>query len=135
MDQREFTKNALIELNKFSRVYVAEDENAQFQDRKGPVAIVTANYDGWKIEPNMVFFPWATRRNRLKTVVGFLMYQRFQPDIGSIQLRSDEDGRDFFKRLADYLPLRVGGKIAGGRPSGADHIFYVRGKRQAHGHI
>ena len=133
IDQDQFTLHTRNEIARHSRAYMAEDENAQFENGRGPIAVITADYDGWKIEPHMTFFPWATHRNRLKAVVGFLMYQRFEPDIGSIQLRTDENGRDFCKRLGDYLPLRVGGKIAGGRPNGADYIFYVRGKK--HGNL
>jgi len=130
MGQDEFYAHISSELEKFAKIYIAEDTNAQFKDGVGPVGIFVANFDGWNLEPHVEFFPWATNRNKVKAVVGFLVFQRFQKDIGCIRIHASEKFRSFFSRMKKYIPIRVGGKIAGGRPEGADYIFYVRGKRQ-----
>lgn len=132
-DQESFSAEITEQISQYQRAYMAEDENSHFETGRGPVGIITVHYDGWSVKPEMSFFPWATARNKLKSIVGFLMNQRFESDVGSIEIRTGEDGRDFCKRLRNYLPIRVGGKIAGGRPAGADYIYYVRGKK--HGNL
>lgn len=129
MGQEEFKEWVSSHLEDYARVYIVEDENHKFAEKRGPIGFFATYYDGWNIEPHVEFFPWATAKNKVKSIVGFLMYQRFQPDIGCIRIHSSDENRNLFKRLSKYVPIRVGGKIAGGRPDGADHIFYVRGKK------
>jgi hypothetical protein len=130
MSREEFMTSVSSSLESFPRIYIAEDANAQFSGGVGPIGIFVANYDGWNLEPHVEFFPWATSRNRVKAVVSFLIFQRFQKEVGCIQIHASVKFREFFKRLKKYVPIRVGGKIEGGRPDGADYIFYIRGKRE-----
>lgn len=130
LSQEEFREVMFSHLEQYARVYISEDVNHKFTGNIGPVGMFGAYFDGWTLEPHVEFFPWATQRNMIKSIVGFLMFQRFQPDIGCIRIHCSEERRELFKRLSKYVPIRVGGKIAGGRPDGPDFIFYVRGKRQ-----
>lgn len=127
LTQDEFAQKASNALSSYSMVFIAEDKNNKFSQGNGPIGVVVSDYDGWNLEPHAEFFPWATHRNKVKTVVGFLMAQRFADNVGCIRIRSSQKNMDFYQRMRGYLPIRHGGKIAGGRPDGPEYIFYIRG--------
>jgi hypothetical protein len=131
MDPEDFYDYIAKEMEPYEKAYIAEDVNAQFSTGLGPIGVIAANYDGWNLTPHVAFFPWATKRNKVRVTVGFLMKQRFQKDVGCIRIHTTETFRKFFSRVSKYVPIKSCGKIEGGRPDGEwDYIFYVRGKRQ-----
>ncbi len=126
--QEAFEDSVYEELSGFTSVQIVEDTNGRFESGFGPVGMFVANSDGWNLEPHVEFFPWATARNKVKSVVGFLTKERFSGHCGCIRIRVDEKHKELFRRLKAYVPIRTLGKIPCGRPDGPEHVFYVRGK-------
>lgn len=105
---------------------------AAFKQKVGPVAMVSIdNYGGWRVEPQFEFFFWATPRMRLAAVVAFLQMVRYAKNIGVCVLRVAEKDVAFCEHVVErYDLLRPAGKIPNAGPHGADHLFYVKGRRE-----
>lgn len=126
-DQRQFAS----EIEEFSRktiLLVAEDRNPAFENGRGPVCFIGIHDDGWKVEPHMEFFPWATKKNILRVTVSFLQWIRYK-QIGVCIVKSLEVSKNLFDRCRDYGVLFYAGKIIGGDPRGDEYIYSIMGKK------
>lgn len=129
VDEATFKENQTAILSQYSRLSVAVDRNDGFRGHAGPVCLIASMYDGWRLEPHIQWFPWATPRNKVRVTVGLLIALRHSQDVGVTVVRSDEKNAEFFHRLKRYVPIYHSGSIRFGRPGGADVLFSVRGKR------
>ena len=112
-----------------SSVLLVEDNHKYFRDKKGPVAMVSVDNYGWRIEPQIDFFFWASKRNRLRAAASFLHMTRNSRQIGVCVVRASEKDVQFCEHLRGYDLLYPCGKIPNGTPDGDELLFYVRGKR------
>ena len=112
------------------KLFMLEDSNREFTEGVGPVGVVLANYDGWTLAPHVEWFPWATPRNILRCSVGFLQLMKYTHDVGCVKIFATAENAPWFKRLKRYIAINLGGRIPGGRPSGEEYIFYLRGRKQ-----
>ena len=131
----EFSRQAEESLAGADRIVVAEDTNGNYEKGAGPVGVFLSNYDGWTLAPHVEWFPWATPRNKLRCTVGFLQSMRYARDIGSIKIFAEARYAGWFKRLKKYVPVSLVGKITGGRETGDEYIFHLRGRGRNEQHI
>jgi len=126
LDQSSFAKH-IEDIASRETLTVADDKNKNFKSR-GMVALFSTTDDGWKVEPHVQFMPWATPRNKLKTIVAFLQYMRHQK-IGACVVYGLQDSVSLFDKCCDYGVLHRVGKIVNGDPRGDEYVYSVRGKK------
>ena len=131
LTQEEFTQKLLEILSFYDYAWMIEDYNSQYNDGRGPIGWVAANYNGWKLMPHFTAFSWATPRNILKANVAFLQKMQYRKDIGVIVVSTYKKHQKFYKRLGNYLPmLEFSGRIPKGTPRGDDYLFSMRGQKK-----
>ena len=126
-DQSGFARE-LINLSTQSEFMMAEDINEYYESGQGPVAVIGAASDGWKVEPHVEFFPWATTRNKLRVTVAFFQMVRYRK-IGACVVNSLEDSKPLFDKTASYGVIHFVGKVPNGDPRGDVYLYSIRGKK------
>ena len=106
-----------------------EDDHSRFREKRGPVALVWVDNYGWRVEPQIEFLFWASKRNRLRAAASFLHMTRNSRQVGVCVVRVSEKDVSFCEHLRGYDLLYPCGKIPGGVPDGDESLFYVKGKR------
>lgn len=127
LDQQEFA-DYIEEVVKRVEVFVIDDENDQY-DGYGPVAVGIIADDGWKYEPHINYFPWATKKNILRGSVSGLQMYRYSRQVGCVLVKSLEQSKNLFDHVCKYGVLHYVGKIVNGDPRGDEYLYSVRGKR------
>jgi hypothetical protein len=102
---------------------------AAFKGKVGPVAMVSVDNYGWRIEPQFDFFFWATRRMRLRAAVSFFQMIRHAKEVGVCVFRAAEKDVPFCDHLRSYELLLPCGKVPFGRPDGDDVLYYIKGRK------
>ncbi len=108
-------------------MFMIEDNNESFDTKSGPVCLVVTTDDGWRIEPHIEFFPWASKKNILRSSVTFLQWVQYKP-IGVCVVKSLEHSKNLFDHCRDYGVLFYAGKIIGGSEKGDEYIYSIMGK-------
>ncbi len=116
-------------INGKSSVAMIEDDHKYFREKRGPVAMVSIDNYGWRVEPQFDFFFWANPRLRLKAAVAFFQMVRHSKDVGVCLMRVAEKDAAFCEHLRNYDMLLPCGKIPDGRPDADEALFYVRGRK------
>lgn len=112
-----------------SSVLVIEEDHKYFRDKRGPVAMVSIENNGWRIEPHFDFFHWGTPRQRLAAAVCMLNVIRYAKDIGACLLRVAERDEEFCQHIRDkYGLLHFVGRVDFGRPDGDELLYRVHMK-------
>jgi hypothetical protein len=114
----------------YQEVFMIEDKSDSYKDGWGVVGLVYCYYNGWRMEPEVEWFPWARKRNILRSTVAFLLYCRYSKDIGVVLVHATDDDNHFFKGVKKYVTLYPVRAIPGGLPTGNDNLFYLRGKKR-----
>ena len=113
-----------------SQCLVVEEDHKYFREKRGPVALVSIeNFNDWRIEPQVDFFFWASKRQRLAAVVSFLQMVRYSREVGVCVVRVPDRDVPFCEHLYKYDLLRACGKLPNASPLGMEHLFYVRGRK------
>ena len=120
---------AIQEIYQGEDLLIAEDDNRQFKNKKGAVALFSLKTNGWKYEPHVQFMPWATKKNILKATVAFLQYVRYSKKVGCIVVYSLENSLPLFDKCCEYGVLHRVGPIPNGDPRGDEWLYTIRGKR------
>jgi hypothetical protein len=116
----------------FDEIYVIEDENPEFTEGRGVIAMLKCRFDGWKFEPFIEFMPWATSRNKLRAGVQSLLFMKYHKGIGvSVMLVHNTRYMD---KISEYVKTYRAGQIPGGTPFGTGTVYYIRGK-STHGSV
>ena len=88
MSKTEFRDMVMAVRDRKSSCLVIEDDCKYFKGGIGPVAFVTLDNYGWRIEPQADFFRWATPRMILRCAVAFFQMVRYSHDVGVCVVRS-----------------------------------------------
>lgn len=115
-------------VNLSAEIVIIDDTNPQFR-AQGPVGAAIIADNGWRFEPHIIFFPWATKKNMLRSVVGGLQWARHSRRIGCVEIRCGEESVNLFNRACQYGVLHYVGRVVCGSPHGDDYIFSVKGKK------
>ena len=116
-------------LKENSDIFVIEDENEQYTET-GPVGVILATGDGWKVEPHALWFPWATKKNILRGAVAFFQWARNTRKIGCVLTSVLPEGKNLYDRVCEYGVLHYVGKVINGDPRGDEYMYSVKGKKR-----
>ncbi len=131
LTKKELT-NLVMQFSKSkSSCLVIEDKGRYFKAKRGPVAFVTIDNFGWRVEPQVDFFKWTTPRMILRCAVAFFQMIRYRKDVGVCVVRSCLETANLFERVRKYGLLQEVGKIPNGQPGGDEYIFSVNGLKKA----
>ncbi len=89
----------------FGMVYAL---TAPFDGEDRPVGLVAAHEKDHRIEPHVIWFPWATPRNKIECSVKFLHSMRFT---NVIVIYTPKEDRRFYDHLLRYGMMKVVGPI------------------------
>lgn len=128
IEKEDFPDAVAKMLSGYSMAWLAHDRNGKFRDKYGPIGLVVAAYNGWELEPHFEPFPWATKQNKLRTVVAFLQMMKYDKGVGIVNVYALDAHKEFFKRISKYGVLKFAGTIPDGDYRGDRHIFYIRGR-------
>jgi hypothetical protein len=129
MEKEAFYTEIRQRLNSYHQLMLVEDDCKKFKDGRGPVCLIGARTDGWKIEPHVEFFKWASKQNILRVNVRFFNWIRQNKEIGVCIVRSLKHTTNLFHHVREYGVLNFVGKIPGGDSRGDEYIFSIRGKK------
>ena len=114
-----------------SSVLVIEANHKFFREKRGPVAMVTIDNFGWQIEPQVDFFFWATKRQRLAATIGFLQMIRYAKEVGVCVVKVPDSGVTMCDHVMKrYDLLRFEGKLPNAREEGTEFHYYLKGRRE-----
>ena len=132
LKQEEFAQE-IEKLAQIRELWMWEDENDSFESKKGPIGFLTVRGDGWRIEPHCEYFPWASKRNMLRSQVAFYQMVRYKK-IGVCIVKSLEHQKALHNKCTEYGVLFYVGKIINGDPRGDEYVYSVRGKLKCQEH-
>lgn len=130
MTQEEFADYWVSVAGEYQKRWLIEDENSNFSEGKGPIGVMMAVYNGWELEPHFEKFAWATPKNVLKGIVGFLQMMRYDKEVGIVNVYSLKRDAKFYKHVTNYGVLRYFDKIPNGDIRGDRYIFHTRGRKE-----
>jgi len=108
---------------------VSEDYNNSYKDGYGIIAVGKVENNGWKYEPHVQFLSWATKKNKLRTVVSFLQWIRYSRKVGCCVLHVLSQYKNLYDHVVKYGVLHYVGKIVNGDERGDVYLYSVRGKK------
>ena len=85
------------------------------------IAISEAPFTIRQISPHVVWMPWASGRNKLETILKFLVAAKEE---GKPIITAREPDWNFFNRLCNYGVIRPVGKLRGHYSDGGDARLY-----------
>ena len=129
MQKDEFYTFIRGRLQGYQFLFLVEDNNRRFKSGRGPVCLIVANTDGWKFEPHVDYFKWATKYNIIRTTLTFLNWVSFKKEIGVCIIRSLKDTVPLFKYMREFIGITYVGTIRGGDIRGDESIFSLSGKK------
>jgi hypothetical protein len=133
LDNEQFIKQFHHVISIFDSVWFAEDDNKAFSSGRGPVSLIVGKTDGWRVEPHVHHFGWASKRNRLRTLVSLFQMLRHDKNVGVCVVFAEQDTKAFFDKLERYKVLFPSGFVPNGLPTGNSYIYSVKGKRRCLG--
>jgi hypothetical protein len=110
-----------------NELLISDDYNVEYGGI-GPVGII-GYVHGWKIEPHVEFFKWATPRNILRTTVAFLQMVRHSRRIGACVVHSLGESKNLFDHVCEYGVLRYVGRVLNGDPRGDEFMYSITGRK------
>jgi len=102
LEQEDFAEVIVKWLRRFQAVLIVEDRTSAFSKKRGPVAVITIVNDGEVIKPFAAFFSWASKRNILRTIVGFLQYAKYSSEISLCVIYGVDSEYKLFSRQRRY---------------------------------
>lgn len=87
-----------------------------------PIAFVAAYFDGWKYEPHVEFFSWATKRSILESSVDFFTEMGKQ-NVGVVIVKSLKPSTNLFNHCCRRGCLEFIGMIPNGDYRGNEYIY------------
>lgn len=133
LTNEEFTNTVLQVLSVWDSLWFVEDRSARYSAGTGPVSLMAIRSDGWRVEPHVHHFAWATSRQKLRVMVSIFQFLRYNKDVGIVLAIIPQSEKRFFDHVSSYGVLYPkGGEIQGALPSGTGFMYTVRGKRECH---
>lgn len=128
LNPSQFTQLIRNTVKSRSAALVIEDDCKYFKNGRGPVCLLLVDNYGWRIEPFVDFFFWATPRIKLRANVAFFQKIRHDSAVGVCLVKAHEKYSNLFNRMKDYGVLSRCGKIPYGYPDGDEYLYQIRGK-------
>jgi len=128
LDKTQFYNWLVAKLEKNTATFVVEDANRMFKDKRGLVCVLNIQSDGYKVDPTVDWFKWATKVNMLRCVVRYFGWIRFHKDVGVCVITCLIDSVNLYQHARKYGVLNYVGRIPGGSPKGDLFCFSIMGK-------
>jgi hypothetical protein len=128
LSAKQYNDQVISQLALYQGMFMIEDENPAF-DGVGPVAFVGIFSDGWKVDPRIEFFKWASPLNILRASVSLFHYFKTSRDVGVCVVSGTKQERKFFNRMKKYGALYPVHMLPYGTPQGHEFVFYVKGRK------
>lgn len=117
-----------------SACLVVEDNCHYFKSGWGPVCFVVVDNYGWRVEPHVDFFRWATPRMILRCNVAFFQMARYSKELGVCEVRTTGKHVPLYRKVCEYGLLHEVGRIPNGDRDGDCYLFSVKGQKNAGTH-
>ncbi len=125
LDQQTFS--AEIQKRLGAENFVVDDDSGKFKSGRGPVALICVATNGWRYEPVIIFFKWASKRNMLRVSVSFFHKSSLSSKVGVCVVRWSKSV--LLDHLKKYGVLFPRGKIPMGTAMGDEHIYSILGRK------
>ena len=125
LSQQEFADKVAPVLGGFEN-FIVDDDNAKFKTKRGPVALISVTSDGWRYEPVIVYFKWATKKNMLRVAVAFFHKTALSSKVGVCIVKWGKSV--LLDHLKKYGVLFPRGKIPMGTKQGDEYLYSVLGR-------
>lgn len=93
-----------------------------------PVGVISVAISGKRLEPHFGWFPWASGRNKLESVLGFVAKVRESRTDNGLPYKAliwaDEQSTGFFEHIKRYGILSGGGRVHSFFDDGSNAILY-----------
>jgi len=126
ISQERFAAEVQSVLGKFEN-FIVDDDSNKFRNKRGPVALICVSSDGWRYEPVMMFFKWATKRNMLRVSVSFFHKSALSSKVGVCVVKFGKSV--LLDHLSKYGVLFPRGRIPMGSALGDEYIYSVLGRK------
>lgn len=126
LTQPEFASEVGNILGRFEN-FIVDDDNPKFKGGRGPVALICVSSDGWKYEPAIAFFKWATPKNMLRVSVSFFHKSSLSSKVGVCIVKWGKSV--LLDHLKKYGVLFPRGRIPMGCANGDEFIYSVLGRK------
>lgn len=120
-------------LSTHSSILLVEDDNKHFRNGRGPCALVAVDNFGWRIEPHVEFFRWASDRIKLRSYVAFFQLAKNSEDFGVCVVRCPKQYSTFIRRLSRYCLLHPCGMVPKGSRYGDEYLYSIESRLARHG--
>lgn len=102
LSQEDFVGLIFSWASMFESSFIIEDRTESFKAGRGPVGLVMIKSDGEVIKPFPVIFTWASKRNVLRGICGFLTYVRHSSDVNLCVIYGLLEENDILERQRRY---------------------------------
>lgn len=96
-------------------------------ENKRPIALIGASFDGWRYEPHVEFFAWATNREILTSLCEYLSKLSKLDTVGVAVVRALPSSKNLFDHVCKRGLLKYIGCMPKGDYRGHEHIYAVEG--------
>lgn len=128
MTQEQFAEELKTTVENYSAIWIIDDDNALYSSGRGPVALVVSKVVDLIVEPEFMFFKWATCRNVLRATVAFLNMAKSSTKTGILLVRADAKKRKMADHMKKYELLFFMGKS-----KESEYLYSIRGFGSANG--
>jgi hypothetical protein len=126
LSQQTFVDEITPRLGSFEN-FIVDDDSNKFKSKRGPVALICVTDDGWKYEPAIIFFKWATKKNMLRASVSFFHKSALSNRVGVCVVKWGKS--TLLDHLKKYGVLFPRGKIPMGSKTGDEYIYSILGRK------
>lgn len=126
LSQEQFANHVRNVMGRFEN-FVVDDDNIRFKARRGPVALICVSSDGWRYEPVLMFFKWATKKNILRVSVSFFHKTALSSKVGVCVVRWGKS--ILLDHMKKYGVLFPRGRIPMGSKNGDEYTYSVLGRK------
>lgn len=131
LDKEKFKGVLKTVLSAAQVVFVVQDRHSRFDGEFGPVGMIAIRWDGWRVEPEFLWFEWASARNKLRSTVAFFISQvRYSKAVGIGEWRVPENQAKLTKKLKRYMPLYPVGRVPNSSATGTEYLFFMTGAKR-----
>jgi len=123
MSMEGFVKYSDHLLDQIQKIWIVEDF---IKGKMQVVAIIFSSFDGWQLEPHVIFFDIVTTKVMLRVWIGFLKMTKYSDEIGCCLIKVDGSARRVTNRIEKMGLLQWVGKIWQGRPGGNEYLYSMR---------
>lgn len=123
LTQEDFVVQIEEVMKSYQHSWVIDDENKAFSSGRGPVALVGANTIGLIVEPRIMFFRWASKRNVLRASIAYLNMIRHSKKTGIVLVRTEKNRMVLPDHLKRYDMLYFIGKA-----DDNEYLYSIRGR-------